>query len=87
MNNVRMPTLVKFGFALLVLFSSFAALPAPVGASCGIAPTVLFYRDAARTQLCGSCVYWCDDTVECSGDVNPNTCLYQKPGNSLQCPC
>ena len=32
MNNVRVPTLVKLGFALLVLLSSFLALPVPMEA-------------------------------------------------------
>lgn len=87
MNTVSTPTLVKFGFALLVLLASLTALPSPVAASCGVAPTVKYYSNGARTQFCGTCVYWCDETVECSEGIDFDACIYLKPGPSLQCPC
>ena len=88
MNTVRVPTLVKFGFALLLLAASFAALPAPAEAVyCGSAPTIFYYHDSAKTQLCGVCVYWCDGYVECSEGVDFNACPYYKQGKSLDCPC
>lgn len=87
MNNVRVPTLVKFGFALLVLLASLVALPAPMAASCGTAPVYWHYSDPAKTQLCGSCVRWCDGYFECSGDFDPTDCPYTEYGGEVYCPC
>ncbi|HEX6904750.1 MAG TPA: hypothetical protein VF789_33895 [Thermoanaerobaculia bacterium] len=86
MKTVRIPTLVKFGFALLVLVASFVTLPAPAEADCSqTAPTIWYYYDSAKTQFCGQCIYWCDGTVDCSGNLNE--CRYWKNGKPVYCPC
>ena len=88
MNTVRVSALVKLGFALLVLLSTFVALPAPAEANCSqTAPTIHYYSDSAKTQLCGICIYWCDSTVECSEGLDTSVCRYWKQGPSIYCPC
>ena len=88
MNSVRVPTLVKFGFALLLLLSSFLALPAPTEAqSCSqTVPVYFHYSDPGKTQLCGTCVRWCDGYFECGG-FDPTTCPYTSYGGQVYCPC
>ena len=86
MNTVRVSTLAKFCFALLVLLSTFVTLPAPAEANCSqTAPTIHYYSDPAKTQLCAICIYWCDGTVECTGDIT--NCPYWKNGKPIYCPC
>lgn len=86
--RARVPTLFKFGFALLLLLSSFATLPAPAEANCGqTATNIHYYRDSAKTQFCGWCIYWCDGTVECSEGLDTSECRYWKLGPPLYCPC
>lgn len=89
MNNVRVPALAKLGFALLVLLSSFLVLPAPMGAqSCqDTVPIYWHYSDQAKTQLCGTCVRWCDGYFECSGSFDPTTCPYTTYAGQVYCPC
>lgn len=88
MKAVRVPTLFKFGFALLLLLSSFAALPTPAEANCSqTVPIYFHYSDSAKTQLCGTCVRWCDGYFECSGDFDPTDCPYTRYGGQVYCPC
>jgi hypothetical protein len=92
MNSVRIPTLVKFGFALLLLVSSFLAMPTPMEAqSCSdTAPAYWHYSDPAKTQRCGMCIRWCDGYFECSGSngsFDPTTCPYTTYAGQVYCPC